>query len=141
MPPCARALAMAAVALLLVASACREAPSPPPQIASVTRPLGSWNGQGSRTIGVVSESGRLRITWETTSAQPPGGGTFRLTVHSAVSGRPLQVVVDHKGEGKGTVNFDDDPRPYNLMVESQGLDWAFGVEETVAFAGERTTKD
>ena len=60
------------------------------------------------------------------------GGSFRLTVHSAVSGRPLQVIADHLGAGGATVDFADDPRPYNLMVDAAGVEWTISVEEIVA---------
>lgn len=99
------------------------------RIVAVTRPAGAWQGQGSRTIGFVSESGRFRIHWETRREQPPGTGTFRLAVHSAVSGRPIDLVADHRGEGRGTFDFSDDPRSYNFMVDSTNVDWSFSVEE------------
>ena len=71
------------------------------------------------------------MRWATKEGPTPGG-FFRLTVHSAVSGRPLQVIVDHQGAGGATVDFADDPRPYNLMVESAGVEWSIAVEEIVA---------
>lgn len=55
-----------------------------------------------------------------------------MTVHSAVSGRPLQTVVDHRGAGEGTALFEDDPRLYNLMVESAHVEWSFTVEDLIA---------
>ncbi|MCA1586591.1 MAG: hypothetical protein LC791_18075 [Acidobacteria bacterium] len=97
----------------------------------LTRPIGSWQGKGSRTIGVPSDSGRFRIAWQTRDEHPAGSGTFRLTVHSAVSGRPIQVVADHRGEGSGSAEFDDDPRPYNFMVDSAHVEWSLTVEEVV----------
>jgi hypothetical protein len=85
----------------------------------------------------VSDSGRLRISWETHNEQPPGAGTFRLALHSGVSGRPIEVITDERGLGKGTRDVIDDPRPYNLMVDSANLDWSFSVEEIVAVPGSR----
>lgn len=93
--------------------------------------MGSWEGSGSRTIGIVTDSGRFRIAWRTRNEDPQGSGTFRLTVHSAVSGRPIQVVADHRGEGSGTAEFEDDPRPYNFMVDSENVEWSLTVEEVV----------
>jgi len=55
-------------------------------------------------------------------------GRLHIVVHSAVSGRPLQDVLDHQGEGSGVIEFSDDPRSYNLMVESANIDWAISVE-------------
>ena len=96
------------------------------------RPAGTWEGSGSKTIGFVSESGRFRVKWETRNANPADSATFRLTVHSAVSGRPIQEITNHRGLGSGTVDVADDPRPYNFMVESSNLDWSFSVDEVIA---------
>ncbi len=100
-------------------------------MVTVLRPLGSWQGNGNRTIGIVSDSGRFRIRWETRNEHTPGTGTFRLAIHSAVSGRLIQVVADHRGEGSGGADFEDDPRPYNFMVDSANVEWSFSVQEPV----------
>jgi hypothetical protein len=39
-------------------------------------------------------------------------------------------VLDHKGEGSGTIEFNDDPRSYNLMIESVNVDWSIAVDGT-----------
>jgi hypothetical protein len=114
----------------LLTTACDSSAPPQPQTVAA-RPLGTWEGSGSRTIGINSDSGRFRVKWETREGASPGG-SFRLTVHSAVSGRPIQVIADHEGAGGATVDFADDPRPYNLMVDSTGVHWSFSVEEIVA---------
>ena len=101
-------------------------------MVATTRALGTFAGRGDQTIGIVSESGRLRVTWETRNEQPPGTGTFRLALHSAVSGRPIELITEQRGERHGSREVSDDPRPYNLMVESANLDWSFSVEEIVA---------
>ena len=124
--------ALALVTLIALIAACRATPSAPPTHVAVTRPLGTFSGRGDQTIGVVSESGRLRVTWETSNEAPSGAGRFRLTLHSGVSGRPLELITDERGPGKGTRELADDPRPFNLMVESTNLDWSFSVEEIVA---------
>jgi hypothetical protein len=117
---------------------CVNAPAPPPPSpVAVTRALGTFEGRGDQTIGVVSESGRLRVSWETRNEHPEGTGTFRLALHSGVSGRPIELITDERGPGKGTREVADDPRPYNLMVESTNLDWSFSVEEIVAAPGPR----
>lgn len=107
----------------------------------MTRQLGTFTGRGDRTIGVVSESGWLRVTWETSNEDPVGSGTFRLALHSGVSGRPIELITDERGPGKGSRHVEDDPRPYNLMVESANLDWSFSVEEVVAAPVERSPQD
>ena len=109
-------------------------------MSSVTRLLGTFEGRGSQTIGVVSESGRLRVSWETRNEQPAGAGTFRLALHSGVSGRPIELITEERGPGKGTKEVRDDPRPYNLMVESANLDWSFSVEEIVAAPLSRSSR-
>ena len=120
------------LALAILVTSCSE-PSPrEPGTVAVVRSLGTFSGRGSQTIGVVSESGHLRVTWETRNEQPPGTGTFRLALHSGVSGRPIELITDQRGEVRGTRDVTDDPRPYNLMVDSVNLDWAFTVEEIVA---------
>jgi hypothetical protein len=129
------------LALVLFSIACGNTPAPRPEHVAVTRPLGSFQGRGSQTIGVVSESGRLRVTWETRNEDPPGAGTFRLALHSGVSGRPIELITDERGLGKGTKEVADDPRPYNLMVDSANLDWSFSVEEIVAAPAPREVDD
>jgi hypothetical protein len=115
--------------IALVAGCDNPAPTPLETVA-VTRPLGTFHGRGDQTIGVVSESGRLRIAWHTRNEDPPGTGRFRLALHSGVSGRPIELITDRGGSGSREVA--DDPRPYNLMVESANLEWTFSVEEIVA---------
>ena len=106
-------------------------PSEPQPIVAVTRPVGSWQGRGTATVGdIPSETGRFRITWETSNESPAGAGTFKLTLRSAISGRTIGIVADHRGNGTGTAEFDDGPRTYDFLVESSNIDWKFKVEET-----------
>ena len=100
------------------------------KVVTASRPVGSWQGTGTKSVGDInSDTGRFHITWETRREQPAGQGTFKLTVRSAVSGRPLQVVVDHRGEGSGEVDFADMGRIYDFLVESEHLEWSFWVTE------------
>lgn len=116
-------------------SACRQPPpAPAPEIRTITRPPVSWQGSGNRTLDFVSESGRFRLAWETRGERPRGAGTFRLTVHSGVSGRPLREIVDQRGEARGEAMFEDDPRPYHLMIESANVEWSVTAEEFVTVA-------
>lgn len=110
---------------------CSRKPSAPRQIVSVTRPVGSWQGHGTATVGdIPSETGRFRITWQTSNEAPAGAGTFKLTLRSAISGRTLGIVADHHGVGTGTAQYDAGPRTYDFLVESANVDWSFRVEET-----------
>jgi hypothetical protein len=111
-------------------SSCKPKPSEPQQIVSVTRPVGSWKGRGTVTVGdIPSETGRFRIVWET-SNETGGPGRFKLTLRSAISGRTLGIVADHVGTGTGTAEYDEGPRTYDFLVESANVDWSFRVEET-----------
>lgn len=117
--------------LAIVLSSCSPSPSQPRDVVAETREVGNWHGRGSASIGdIPSETGRFRIHWETTNESPAGAGTFKLTMRSAISGRPLQVVADHTGVGAGTVDFDEGHRTYDFLVESANLDWKFRVDET-----------
>jgi hypothetical protein len=119
------------IAALLSAS-CSAPPPRQPETIAVVRALGTFSGSGSQTIGVVSESGHLRVAWETRNEEPAGTGTFRLALHSGVSGRPIELITEQRGEVHGSKDVTDDPRPYNFMVDSQNLDWTFTVEEIVS---------
>jgi hypothetical protein len=121
------------VPALMLSIACKDTASPPPPaVVMVARPVASWEGSGNRTLGFMSDTGRFRISWSARNEAPAGGGTFRLAVHSAVSGRPIQLIADHRGDGGGTADVRDDPRPYNLMIDSVNVDWSVTVEEFFA---------
>ena len=102
------------------------------KLPTATRQLGSWSGRGDTTLGFVSESGSFRIYWKTLDHDPARPGTFLLTLRSGISGRPLKVIADRRGSATGTVEFGDDPRMYEFLVESAGLEWSVSVEETYA---------
>ena len=113
---------LVAVALLL-ASCGGDVPSPRTPTV-VWRKLGSWSGRGSmQTEPFISNTGSLRLLWETHNEAAPGTGTFRVTVHSDVSGRPLVLAVDTRGVGRDTTFVNEDPRSFFLAVESANLDW------------------
>ena len=113
-----------------VLSGCGPSAEPRP-VVPVTRVVGSWSGRGTMTVGdVPSETGRFRITWQTSNESPAGSGTFKLTLRSAISGRTIGVVADHRGEGSGAAEYDEGPRTYDFLIESANVDWQFRVEET-----------
>jgi hypothetical protein len=115
---------------------CTSKPAEPQPLVAVTRQVGSWSGRGSTTVGDVnSDTGRLRISWKTTNEEPAGGGRFRLTLRSGVSGRTIAVVADHKGVGSGTLETDEGPRTYDFLIDSANVDWSFRVEETTGEYG------
>jgi hypothetical protein len=122
--------------LTILVASCAAPPSDPQPIVAVTRTVGSWSGRGTRTVGdVPSETGRIRIHWETAHESPAGAGTFKLTLRSAISGRTIGIVADQRGTGAGMAEFDEGPRTYDFLVESTGVDWSFRVEETTGEFG------
>jgi hypothetical protein len=126
---------MRRVPLLVLVSviACAPAPAPARETAApVGRELGAWTGLGSTTLGFVSESGSFRITWNARNTDTARPGAFQLTLRSGISGRPMKVIADHLGAGGGSVEFGDDPRMYEFLVESNGIAWSISVEETFA---------
>ena len=130
------------VAFAGVATAgCRARADRPPKPAERTvawRRLGAWSGRGNlQTESFTSDTGALRVRWETT---PPAGedasaatGTFRLTAHSAISGRPLQEIVDHTGIASGVGYVQQDPHVFYVVVDSSQMNWTFTVEEAIGY--------
>ena len=100
----------------------------------IWRQVGSWSGSGNRqTESFTSDTGALRVHWEAMrSPGAAGDGTFRLTAHSAVSGRVLQEVVEERGAGSGVDYVSTDPHVFYMAVESANVEWKFSVEEGIA---------
>lgn len=126
---------MLASALLLVAGmtwGCRPTPRPKSHAQVGWRPIGKWSGRGdTQTESFDIGSTQWRIKWETKGAATPGAGSFHVEVHSAVSGRPLQEAVDHRGNGRGVAYVSEEPRLFHLVIDSGGVDWSIAVEEAV----------
>ena len=96
------------------------------------RPIVSFSGNGpSQTESFNIESGQWRIKWAATNEKAPGAGMLRVTVHSAVSGRPMVVAVEHQGVGRDISYINEDPRLYHLVIESHDIDWSLAIEEAV----------
>jgi hypothetical protein len=117
-------------------SGCKAPSNPAPNSKTIVqwRTLGSWSGRGNaQTESFTMDSGAMRVVWETRNETVPGAGAFRLTVHSAISGRPLLVAVDHRGPGRDTSYLQEDPRVFYGVVESTSLEWSFKVEEAIFF--------
>ena len=124
---------MVLIAAALLSAGCHSQPPAEAKAPSVGwRPIGSWSGRGSaQTDSFSIESGQFRVKWETKNESSPGAGTFRVTAHSAISGRPIMLAVDHEGVGKDTAFVSDEPRFYHLVIESGGIDWSIAVDEAV----------
>ena len=119
--------------LALVFSECRPEPkgSVKPTLVG-WRPVVSISGNGpSQTESFNIEGGQWRIKWAAANEKAPGTGMLRVTVHSAVSGRPLMLAVDQKGVGRDIAYINEDPRLYHLVIESRDVDWSLAVEEAV----------
>jgi hypothetical protein len=132
-------LVFAVLALTLTADACRRPAGDParsaPQQVVAWRAVGTWSGRGNKqTESFTSESGGLRVRWwATAGSEPPvAAGKFRVSAHSAISGRLLEQVVDHQGAGSGVGYVNQDPHVFYLMVESDHLEWRLSVEEAIA---------
>ena len=151
-------------ATLALAASCggepaddRAAPSSSPPATLLWRELGDWTGRGDRqTESFEIASGALRLPWSARSGEGPRGedpqgedpqredpesgrpeeGALRVSLHSAISGRLLETVVDHVGAGADTARFTAGPRVAYLLVESSGVDWRLRLEEAVAARSE-----
>jgi hypothetical protein len=124
------------VLAIAAAPACRRHDAAPRQKTPemIWRAVGVWSGHGNRqTESFTSDTGALRVRWDTKPSRgAPGEGTFRLTAHSAISGRVLQQVVDERGAASGVDYVSQDPHVFYMSVESAGMDWKFSVEEGIA---------
>ena len=84
-----------------------------------------------QTGSFTSDSGSFRVQWKTSNESPAGAGTFRVTLHSAISGRPLLTAADHRGVGGDTVYLHEDPRVSYFVIESANIEWSVAAEEAV----------
>jgi hypothetical protein len=111
--------------------ACREQKRPQEKHTRVLwKPIASWSGHGNiQTDSFEMEAGNWRVKWETHNAKDPQAGVFRVDVHSAISGRPLETAVEHRGDGRDIAYIDEDPRVFFLVIDSKDLEWSVTVEE------------
>jgi hypothetical protein len=120
----------------LLGAGCGSAPAPRPPDTIVWHQVGSWSGRGNaQTESFTSDTGSIRVRWETRNEDAKDEGTLRLTLQSAVSGRPLAVAVDARGVGRGEAIVPESPRPVYILIESTSLDWSFAVDEVLVGAG------
>jgi len=128
---------MAIVATVLL-SACRSeqpapAPSPPAPAAITWREIGTWSGGLSRQTESFEVSlAAMRLRWKTTREAKPGAGRFTVTLHSAVSGRPLQTIVEAQGVGAATADVADEPRWSYLVIDAHDVEWEMTLEQAYA---------
>jgi hypothetical protein len=119
--------------IVLFLPACVDDPLPPADRDTVIwHKLGEWSGKGNvQTETFTCDSGGLRLRWEALNEIRPGAGRVKMSVHSAVSGRPLDTPVEHRGTGRGTAYFSDDPRIMYVVIESKDVEWSLIVDEAV----------
>jgi len=121
-------LAIAAPSAAL--AGCSSKPAAASRKETYWRKVGTWSGHDRlQTESWPGDTGAMRIRWNTSHSRE--GGVFQLTIHSAISGRPMQTVVDQAGDGEGTAYFSDDPRAFFAVVDSKNIDWTFTIEEPV----------
>ncbi len=97
------------------------------------RAMGSWSGRGNaQTESFPTTTGALRLQWRA-ERNPPANGTFQLTLHSAVSGRPIVRAIDQRGAGHDVSYVDTSPRTLYGVIEAPDLDWSVTIEEAVPF--------
>jgi hypothetical protein len=98
----------------------------------VWKKLGSWSGHGLlQTTPFENDTGMLKVDWQARADTTETDRHLRVILHSAVSGRSLSVPVDHRGDGRGTVFVNEDPRGFFLLIESRGLEWTVDVAEGI----------
>ena len=103
-----------------------------PADSTVWRALGTWSGRGDRqTESFDVVTGALRLRWQTRDGSPPAQGRFRVSLYSAISGRPLQTMVEQSGVGQGEAFMAEDPRIFFAVVDSADIDWTLAVDEGV----------
>lgn len=127
-----RPLFLVALLLLIACESPQEEPAPPVAAATFWHALGSWSGSGDRqTESFDVTTGSMRLTWEALQEGPPSTNHFRVSLHSAISGRPLQTIIDTQEAGTGTVDLGATPRVAYLLVESEQIRWRVTLEEAV----------
>lgn len=94
------------------------------------KPIASWTGHGNlQTDSFEMATGNWRVAWQAHNPKDPKAGLFRVSVHSAISGRPLETAVEHRGDGRDIDYVDEDPRVFFLVIDAPGMDWSVTVEE------------
>lgn len=113
-------------------TSCQAPPSSRRTPSLSWRPLGSWTGHGKlQTESFTGETGSLRIRWTTKNETPGKRGRLTVEIHSAISGRPLETVVEHDGVGQGEAFMAEDPRIFFAVVDSADIDWTLDIDEGV----------
>jgi hypothetical protein len=126
--------AAAILVVSLMALACKGEPKPVFRETTVWAKVGAWDSTAPlQTESFVSETGSFRVKW---SAKNEGEapGHFKVTLHSAVSGRSLAPVLEHEGPGEGTAYVSEDPREFFLVIDAERTAWTVELHEAARAA-------
>jgi hypothetical protein len=74
----------------------------------------------------------MRLRWQVIRTTAPGPAHFEVTLHSAVSGRPLQTLVDTSRVESGEVLVADDLRPAPFVVDAEHVEWRMTLDQPYA---------
>jgi hypothetical protein len=129
-----------AVGMLVVSAAgamsCRGNAAPPPPAAPADvawREIGAWSGTGPRqTESFEVSQFAMRLRWQVVRETAPGQGHFTVTLHSAVSGRPLQTLIETTRVESGEVLVADDLRPAHFVVDAAHVEWRMVLDQPYA---------
>jgi hypothetical protein len=120
------------VTIALLISACRQTAPPKSEQVLQWQPVGTWSGAGNiQTESFTSNTGVFRFTWDSQNLAATAGHV-QITLHSAVSGRPLIEAVDHTGPGSGTIEVNEDPREFYVVITAKDARWRVKVEEGIS---------
>lgn len=125
----------AVLAVTVLTGACQDRSAPPAPVQTPAaeiewREIGSWSGRGNRQTESFEVSPfAMRLRWQTTRETSPGAGHLTVSLHSAVSGRWLQTIVDARGVASASVNVNDEQRWCHLVIEAQDVDWQMTLEQ------------
>lgn len=132
-----RRLCTSLVVMLPFLTTCADVEERPDLAPAITttlwHSLGSWSDRGNRqTESFDVTTGALRVAWETldqSTASTPGW--LRVSLHSSISGRPLQTIINTQGSGSDTTLVAAGPRVAFLRIESEDVRWQITLEEGV----------
>lgn len=130
---------MAVAIAVAGASACRgtspgRETAPPAAAAAIEwREVGSWSGRVNRqTESFEVSPSAMRLRWRTVNETSPGAGRLTVTLHSAVSGRPLQTILEAHGVASATVPVAEEPRWCHFVIEAEHVEYEMTLEQGFA---------